>query len=279
MNLVRHSGAEAFLLRAGPWLLRAEAENNLILGIARAIAANSHASAHAPYLATIERGGEIVACALRAPPHKLLVTRCTEEALALLIEDMASLDRALPAVLGTETVASQFAQVWTTRRGQRVRTGKRQRIHELRQASPGIPQPAGNFRPAQEPDLELVIAWTRAFLKEGDIWEPTDPAQIARDRLSQNGLFLWENGEPVSVAACGGKTPNGIRINLVYTPPQQRRRGYASACVAALTRRLLQQGNQFCCLFTDLANPVSNSIYRRIGYQPVCDMCDYFFEK
>jgi hypothetical protein len=278
MNLVRHSGAESFLRRAGPWLLQAEAENNLFLAIADAIAANSNAPAHPPYLATIEWKGEIVACALRVPPHKLLVTRCPAEAVALLVEDIASLDRALPAVLGTETVASQFAQLWTQRTAQVARAGKRQRIHEIRQVSPGIPQPPGNFRPALESDLELAIAWARAFRKEEDVWEPTDPAQIARDCLSQNGLFLWENGEPVSIAACRGKTPNGIRINLVYTPPQHRRRGYASACVAALTRQLLQQGNQVCFLFTDLANPVSNSIYRRIGYQPVCDMCDYFFE-
>lgn len=279
MILTRHSGAESFLRRAGLWLLQAEAENNLILGIAGEIATTSKAPPHPPYLATIERDGEIVGCALRAPPHKLLVSRCPVEALALLVEDIASLDKSLPAVLGPEAVASSFAQLWTKRTAQRARTGKRQRIHEVRQVSSEIPRPPGSFRPALESDLELATAWAGAFLQEAGVWEPTDPAQTVRERLSQNGLFLWENGEPVSIAACSGKTSNGIRINLVYTPPLHRRRGYASACVATLTRKLLQQENRFCFLFTDLANPVSNSIYRRIGYQPVCDLCDYFFEQ
>jgi len=45
--------------------------------------------------------------------------------------------------------------------------------------------------------------------------------------------------------------------------------------VATLTRDLLARGNRHCCLYTDLANPTSNSIYQRIGYRPLCDVGEY----
>jgi predicted GNAT family acetyltransferase len=82
---------------------------------------------------------------------------------------------------------------------------------------------------------------------------------------------------PVSLAGYGGPTRHGIRIGPVYTPPAERRRGYASACVAALSQQLLDRGRRFCFLFTDLANPTSNHIYQQIGYRPVSDVDEYRF--
>jgi len=55
----------------------------------------------------------------------------------------------------------------------------------------------------------------------------------------------------------------------VYTPPAYRRRGYASACGAALSQLILDAGRRFCFLYTDLANPTSNQIYQQIGYEHV----------
>jgi predicted GNAT family acetyltransferase len=89
---------------------------------------------------------------------------------------------------------------------------------------------------------------------------------------------LWEHDEPVSLAGYGGPTPSGIRIGPVYTPPELRGRGYATVLTAELSRLLLQGGRRFCFLFTDLANPTSNSIYQRIGYRPVADVNQWAFE-
>jgi predicted GNAT family acetyltransferase len=76
----------------------------------------------------------------------------------------------------------------------------------------------------------------------------------------------------------GGLTPNGIRIGPVYTPPGLRRRGYASACVAAASQAQLDSGRRSCFLFADNANPTSNHIYLTIGYQPVSDVTVYRFD-
>jgi uncharacterized protein len=70
----------------------------------------------------------------------------------------------------------------------------------------------------------------------------------------------------------------GIRIGPVYTPPALRRRGYASALVTELSRRLLDSGREYCVLYTDLANPTSNRIYQEVGYERVCDSAEYVFD-
>jgi predicted GNAT family acetyltransferase len=71
---------------------------------------------------------------------------------------------------------------------------------------------------------------------------------------------------------------NGISVSYVYTPPHLRRRGYATACVAELSRSLLASGYTFCALFTDQANPTSNHIYWEIGYRPVADFDEILFQ-
>ena len=79
------------------------------------------------------------------------------------------------------------------------------------------------------------------------------------------------------MAAWAGRTPSGVRINSVYTPREHRRRGYASACFAALSQQLLESDRRFCFLYTDLANPTSNRIYQEIGYRPLGDWTNYYF--
>jgi len=93
------------------------------------------------------------------------------------------------------------------------------------------------------------------------------------------GMMIWSHkGNPVSMAGYSGPTTNGIRIGAVYTPPTQRKKGYASACVAGLSQYLLDLGFQFCFLFTDLMNPTSNHIYQQIGYQAVSDVDTFEFK-
>lgn len=81
----------------------------------------------------------------------------------------------------------------------------------------------------------------------------------------------------MSLAGFGNPTPNGIRVGPVFTPPALRGRGYASALVGQMTAMLLNRGLRFCFLFTDLANPTSNNIYQRVGYEPVSDVDEYAF--
>ena len=98
-----------------------------------------------------------------------------------------------------------------------------------------------------------------------------------RRTIDEGNVHLWVDAGPVSLAARGRRLPHGSSVGPVYTPPDKRGRGYASACVAALSQAILDGGADYCTLFTDLANPTSNRIYQRLGYQPLCDFTEYRF--
>jgi uncharacterized protein len=276
VRVARHLDGQSFLQAARAWLLRAEAENNLILGNSPAIGASRQAGT-APYLACVYDDSEIVGCAMRTPPHKLVITHMPLSAVTALVEDVAAFYGALPGVSGPDACVAAFAGVWSKRSGERTTRTGRQRIYQIERVTGPSRVAPGALRLARESDASLLASWIAAFAAEATPDDRVDAAEAARHRITHGMLSLWEDPDPVSMAAWSGKTPNGVRINLVYTPPSLRGRGYATTCVGDLTRRLLEQGNRFCFLFTDLANPTSNSIYQQLGYRPVCDTASYAF--
>jgi uncharacterized protein len=268
----RFTDPAAFLARAEAFLRAREVENVLLSGIA-----GSARFDESCYLANVEEDGVVVACALRTPPHSALLTQADHEALELLATDLADKYEDLPAVAGPEPAAGVFAELWSARTGATTAPAMRMRVFEA--SSVVRPRmPAGTFRPATEADLPTAARWTAAFVEEAGLDDPSDPEDVARERIHEGSLFIWEDSRPVSMAAWAGRTDRLVRVNFVYTPPERRGRGYASACVASLTQQLLDEGFARCCLYTDLANPTSNKIYQAIGYRPVCDAADYRFE-
>lgn len=138
----------------------------------------------------------------------------------------------------------------------------------------GIP---GKMRKNTPEDASTLASWAKAFVEEA-VHETLSDDQ-AQKVAERDNFYIWEvNGERVSLAAASGKTPNGIRVNFVYTPTEHRGKGYASVNVATLSQHLLDSGNQFCSLFTDLENPTSNAIYQRMGYRPVIDVDKFHLE-
>ena len=281
----RLEDAADFLEEAAPLLLADEARHNLILGIAGTIRDGFYEE-HRLWL--VREGGRPVGAALQTPPFNLILARPqSPEALGALAEAVAGEE--LPGVVGTEPEIHEFAALWAARTGTRPRTNMRQGIYALEQVETP-PRPAGDFRIADERDRELVVEWFVAFadevLHEGGPGGDRDHAERMIDRrfaVADSGFLLWEDGgEPVSLAGWGGPTPNGIRVGPVYTPPELRGRGYATALTAELSQRLLdgrlfEGGRRFCFLYTDLANPTSNAIYERIGYRRVAESAEIAF--
>jgi predicted GNAT family acetyltransferase len=275
VRVERFDGAAQFLARAGDFLAEREAEHNLILGLAARLQADRHAfGPDDPYLAAVEHGGRVVAAALRTPPFQLTLSEVDDaRAVDALVADLRELGP-LPAVLGPSEPARRFAQAWEAATGTRASLTVAERIHSA-DAVAVVPAAEGRMRPYDPRDRELVVEWFDAFVAEADAAVPRgDGERMLERRLADTeaGIVLWDDGGPVSVACFGGRTPNGIRIGPVYTPPGRRRRGYAGALVAELTRRLLADGHRFCFLFTDLANETSNRLYARIGYRPVSNV-------
>lgn len=279
MKLRTFDNAGDFLATSLPTLLEREAENSLILGVVMRVQSDRAYGEDPPYLASVEDGNCIVAAAAMTPPYNLLI--CSNPlhkgALGLIAEGLNENRRVLPGVHGTTAAAEAFAKAWCAFTHAHGEVAMRQRSYRLTGVIPpkGVP---GRLRPAESKDVRLLTGWAAAFAAEAI---PTGPAPDVRalvDRLIEAGsLVVWDYGGPTSIAASSRPTPNGIAINLVYTPPQLRGRGYASACVAGLSQRLLDSGRAFCILFTDLTNPTSNTIYQRIGYRPIADFVEIRF--
>jgi hypothetical protein len=247
-----------------------------MLGICSSSPSGDEAFDDSCYLAVVEEGGVVVACALRTPPYSALVSRAGRNAVDLLVTDLLDKYPDLPTVAGPEPTITSFGELWTGRTGASVGPKMHMRLLEARQVLPLTPPP-GTFRVATEADLPTVAGWAQACFDEIGLDDPSDPGEMARGQIEEGSLYVWHDERLVSMAAWAGRTGNTARINAVYTPPEHRGRGYASACVASLTQRLLDEGLQSCCLYADLANPTSNKIYQAVGYRPVCDVTELCF--
>jgi predicted GNAT family acetyltransferase len=240
----------------------------------------------APYLAAAQDGDQIVAAALRTPPHNVVLSMIGDAALPAAAEEIArdlyaAYATGLPGAIGLSSVSRAFAEHWQTVAEQPYHLGLKERIYKLERVQSPTSVP-GRMRRAIAADSELLARWVEEFDREalggreihdGRLWVETTLAAPPDLR----GLYVWEDGDPVSLAGYGGRTPHGMRIGPVYTPPDLRDKGYASALTAGVSQMLLDSGRQFVSLFTDLANPTSNHIYQQIGYRPVCDVDVYEF--
>ncbi len=275
MRIRRHATASDFLRRAEPWLLRAEAEHNLVLGIADTHRRAIDEDVPSAYWATVEGGGKIVGCAVCTPPFNIVVTEMPADAAQPLIADVRDALESVPGVVGPISEATRLADLWCESQECSWSINVRLRIHSL--TSVQLPQapPPGILREATRTDIELARHWMDAFAREAGTRH--NSPDLAEQLLASGRLFFWDDGGPCAMVGAGRETPNGVCISAVYTPPERRRRGYGSIATAELSRRLLDSGKRFCCLYTDLDYPTSNAIYHRIGYRPVQDALDIAF--
>jgi uncharacterized protein len=275
VELARLGDAQAFLAAAGDFLAAREAEHNLILGISSRLLRDPLIYGEAPYFAIVREEGRIVGAAMRTPPHNLILAEIDEDAaVGALAEDARDVFGSLPGVVGPKERAAQFANAWRAATGATPRLEIAQRVFAADHVDEPRPT-TGAMRDYERRDRDLAVRWMDEFVAEalpdGPHPETSEDFVDRREEDPDAGLVIWEDDGAVSLAGFGGRTPNGIRVGPVYTPPDLRGRGYASALTAALTQRLLDSGRRFCFLYTDLANPTSNSIYQRIGYRPVAD--------
>lgn len=270
-ELVRHAGPGDFLQRAESWLLASEAEHNLHLSLAY-VRRDAGATGADVLFGTVEQDGDLVGCVIRTPPHKVLITSMPPEAAPDIVGPVAELYDEIPAVLGQADSAVAVASAWTALKGGGWETGMQQRIYRLDQVEPVRPVP-GAMRLATMDDLELLTDWGTGFARDAGHAFLLAREQVNR-MIERQDPHIWQDESPASMAVAQGATPNGCRVGYVYTPPELRGRGYASALIARLSQRMLDSGMTFCVLYTDLGNPTPNAIYQRIGYNAICDVRD-----
>jgi GNAT superfamily N-acetyltransferase len=274
-----------FLAAAGECLRRERARNTVILTVSeqlrvhparysRTAAAGGHQDPPSRPLFGwwTGRAGAVSGAFLHTPPHPLLLTAVPAGVAASLPAALAG--RPLRGVNGYAEAAEAFAAAWRAATpGGRVAERRRLRLYRLGDLAWPDPAPDGAPRVATDSDAPLLTNWFAAFADEvHDTDAGQDQAAAVRDKLGHGGILVWEaGGRPVSIAGVTRPVAGMLRVGPVYTPPELRGHGYASAVTAAVSLRAREAGAEEVLLYTDLANPTSNSIYQVIGYRPVED--------
>jgi predicted GNAT family acetyltransferase len=260
------------LSEAGEFLAARPVLHNMILSLLAARVA--HAEPGRYWVATEK--GQTAGIVFQSPlTFPATLTPMEPHVVAALVDAIVKHGVSLPGVHGEAATAARFAGQWTERCKSAATPFQGLRLYELLELAeaPGV---RGKLRRAASKDRALMVDWTRAF--QSEIGEDSSDTELRVDRgLASGQLWIWEDVEAVSMATGREPVEGVVRVAGVYTPPEKRRRGYAEACVHALSKYVREAGYR-CILYTDLANPTSNSIYRRIGYRAVAEALRYRFD-
>jgi GNAT superfamily N-acetyltransferase len=275
-----------FLAAAGEHLAADSVLNTVVASVAQRAAAaerQGFAQPEGDWWLVARDGDDVVGTAMRAAPFEPrppFLLPMPEAAAIQLARELVARGERVSAVNGALGAVSAFTEEYGARTGLAAEIVVRSRLHQA--ATVTAPAaPPGHLRPATYDEVDLVIQWFDDFLIEADA-QAGRPAgshggevptrDEARRKIAGGEIWIWEReGMPVHLSALHPVSFGAARIGPVYTPPEHRGAGYAGATVAALTQRVLDEG-AIPCLYTDVANRVSNALYARIGYVPVVDM-------
>ncbi len=276
-----HPTARSFLAATRSMLEEREAENNLILGLATTLAGDRTYYGEAPpLLVSVHAGEACIGAALRTPPRNIILyarpgaaTTFVRQLCTYLVAEGIR----IPGVIGPKETVARFSEAWARQAGAQPIVEVREMVYRLDTVT-AVPVAPGRFRRAEDSDRELLREWMLQFHAEAvEPISAVEAAQLTDRKLLEGALYVWEREAPVSLAGWVRPTRNGITIGPVYTPEAHRGKGYATSCVARLSDLLLEEYS-FCSLFTDLSNPVSNSIYQKIGFRPINPVLQTRFE-
>jgi len=230
--------------------------------------------------------GAVVGAGMRtAPfaPRPAFLLPMPDEMACLLARTLFDRGETLTAVNGALPAVRECAEETASLTGATVQVAQHTRLFELGDLVDPRPV-AGRLRAATADDVDLALAWFEAFMADADEQagrargsspHEVPSAEEMLQRIEAGRLWFWldDHGERVHLTGANPPAFGAARIGPVYTPPAQRGRGYASAAVAAVSRKIVDAGAR-ACLFTDQANPTSNGIYQALGYRPVVDMAN-----
>lgn len=264
MIFTRYASAEAFAGDVLDMLGEHEIQNNLIY---RNIGDGN------VMLTVKDDAGRVLLAADRTPPHPLVMylrgNRRDEQTVAFFARSLADNGVDIDFVFAQSELAQSFIRHYGAVSGKRFEAAQRLALSVTDAASKPGSLASGRLRLATEADLYFLPHWFADFTVACSIggYDLKAGLDSAKRLVAEGQLYLWEDGVPVSMAASHRRVTGCRFIGYVYTPPQLRAKGYASACVYTLTKALLTGEYPRCALYVDCSNPISNGIYERIGYR------------
>jgi predicted GNAT family acetyltransferase len=266
--------ARQFLAAAGPCLRARAASNTVLLTAAENVAASGPAvfGDESPLFGWwASSRGSVDGAFIHTPPFPAQLSPLPGAAVEPLAELLADRGRSLAGVGAAAPLAAAFAAAWSARRGETAELDLRLRLYRLATLHPPQPAPTGRAAVATVADHALVRGWIAEFERETGAL--IGGSRTLAARLARGSLTIWRDagGTPVALAGWTSEVGGTRRLGPVYTVQPHRRNGYGAAVTAVACSRALDRGTQEILLYADLDNPTSNTLYQRIGFEPVED--------
>lgn len=150
-----------------------------------------------------------------------------------------------------------------------------QGVYELKKEQLVIPDFCENLKLSllTKEFYELVLDWgimfgQECFPKKTLVEINKEITSFLTRNFKRNSIFiLRKSGVPVSMACQNRETKNSQSISFVFTPKEHRGQGYGSLVTGLISKNSFDEKGKIACnLYTDLTNPTSNSIYKKLGY-------------
>lgn len=134
----------------------------------------------------------------------------------------------------------------------------------------------GAMAPGTEDDFHIAHEMMKHFFLESaiDSLPESEQRKKAEVFIFAKRLYFWKNteGEPVAMALFTDNGDGSESLNNVFTMPQHRRKGYASALVYELSQIILKK-EHLPMLYTDAGYEASNKCYESIGFVRRGSLC------
>ncbi|MDP4098165.1 GNAT family N-acetyltransferase [Paenibacillus sp. P96] len=277
MELFHYADAKEFYAEAEQFLIKSEIENNLTIGVLRAVIGNTSDS-QVPCMLLVKEKNEVILTFTMRGSHTAIIGYGSEvDAIDLIINYMSTNNMKIKRVTADYELSTYFSKQWTTCTGQSSVV----RVDQIIYATNGIVERKsipGTLKKAvieEEDNISEIIY--KFFEETGQKISFEVARKKANLSILNEDLFVWHDGEIVCVAKKVRETPNCAIISMVYTPKPYRSKGYASACVSELSKQLLLKGYRYCILHADSDNHISTNLYESIGYHAVGRLITYHF--
>ena len=271
--IIEYKSPQQFLNGTEHFLEKRELENNLILGLCNGFADKTQVQEGCVFI-NASQGNKVKAASIKTAAKAIVAGEAKNTGFIKELADYYlenNID--LKGAFGENFYANEFSHFY----GKQPFIDMTLIVHRLTTINK-LPLATGKFEIADSNDVDLITDWFMTFEDEKNPAVRRRKGQVLKvtqHKVASGDVFKWvDKGNIVSIAAINRKTKNAGIIGLVYTPEECRGNGYATSHVQKLSEYILQNGFKYCGLFTDKANPTSNHIYKKIGYEPITEFVD-----
>lgn len=128
---------------------------------------------------------------------------------------------------------------------------------------------------SEDPDFILLVKKLDADLAERDGADHSFYSQFNKIDKIKHAVVAFENGRPVGCGAMKEFTSGSMEMKRMYTTPEGRGKGIATAVLGELEKWAAELAYKKCVLETGKRQPEAIKLYKKNGYQSIPNYGQY----